>query len=284
MQTYLDCIPCFMQQALRVGRLSTDNENQIKKILDNVGCMIQDLPMESSPPEISMQMYNKIKEITNNPDPFADAKIDHIDKALKLYPHMEDILDESDDPLLDAVKISIAGNIIDLGAAKTFNIEEDILKSLHEDLKINDFPEFKKALKNSKNIVYLGDNSGEAVFDKLLIEQIGKPMFFAVRKQPIINDITKKEAAMIGIDEVANVVSSGTSAPGTVLNTCNSDFIEILENADMIISKGQGNYESLSDTNYPIFFLLKAKCGVIARDIGVEEDSLILMKNNKMIR
>lgn len=284
MQTYLDCIPCFMQQALRVGRLSTDNENQIKKILDNVGCMIQDLPMESSPPEISMQMYNKIKEITNNPDPFADAKIDHIDKALKLYPHMEDILDESDDPLLDAVKISIAGNIIDLGAAKTFNIEEDILKSLHEDLKINDFPEFKKALKNSKNIVYLGDNSGEAVFDKLLIEQIGKPMFFAVRKQPIINDITKKEAAMIGIDEVANVVSSGTSAPGTVLNTCNSDFIEILENADMIISKGQGNYESLSDTNYPIFFLLKAKCGVIARDIGVEEDSLILMKNKKMIR
>ena len=127
MKTYLDCIPCFMQQALRVGRLSTDNEEEIKKILDNVGERIKDIPMESSPPEISMYVYDQIKEVTGNDDPFAEVKIDHIKKAQKLYPHMEEILEETDDPLLDAVKLSIAGNIIDLGVDKTFNIEEDIL-------------------------------------------------------------------------------------------------------------------------------------------------------------
>ncbi|MCF7886236.1 MAG: ARMT1-like domain-containing protein [Candidatus Marinimicrobia bacterium] len=281
MKTYLDCIPCFMEQALRVGRLSTENEGEIKEILDNVGDMIKDLPMESSPPEISMRVYDKIKQVTGNEDPFEDVKIDHIKKAQKLYPHMKDILEESDDSLLDAVKLSIAGNIIDLGVSKTFNIEEDILKSLHLELTIKDFEDFKNKINTSKNILYLGDNSGEAVFDKLLIEEIGKPIDFAVREKPIINDITKKEAEMIKMDEVADIISSGTSAPGTVLNTCNAEFIDVFEKADVIISKGQGNYESLSGTDYPIFFLLKAKCDVIARDIGVPEDSLILMNNAK---
>ena len=283
MKTYLDCIPCFMEQALRVGRLSTEDEARIKDILDNVGEMIREIPMESSPPEIAMHMYEKIKQVSGDPDPFAINKKDHIEKATKLYPHMKEILDESDNRLLDAVKLAIAGNIIDLGATKTFNIEEDILKSLHEDLTINHFDTFEKYIKESENILYLGDNAGEAVFDKLLIEEMGKPVTFAVREKPVINDITKKEAAIVGIDKVARVISSGTSAPGTVLDSCNDQFLQLFDEADMIISKGQGNYEALSAIDRPIFFLLKAKCEVIANDIGVPEGSLILMDNEKRV-
>ncbi len=278
MKTYLDCIPCFVQQALRVGRLSTEDEKEIKNILDNVGSLIKDIPMESSPPEIAMYVYSKIKKITGNPDPFRKDKINHIKKAQKLYPHMKEILEESDDRLFTAVRLAIAGNIIDLGTAKTFNIEEDILKSLHQELTINDYQSFKKQIHNSKNILYLGDNSGEAVFDKLLIEEIKKPVTFVVREKPVINDITKQEALEIGIDKVAEVISSGTSAPGTVLSTCTDEFLEIFYNADMIISKGQGNYEALSEVDAPIFFLLKAKCHVIADNIGVDEGSLLLME------
>ncbi|HMA62950.1 MAG TPA: ARMT1-like domain-containing protein [bacterium] len=283
MKTYLDCIPCFMEQALRVGRLSTEDESRVKDILDNVGEMIRGIPMESSPPEIALHMYERIKKVSGNPDPFAANKKEHIEKATKLYPHMKEILDESDDRLLDAVKLAIAGNIIDLGATKTFNIEEDILKSLHQDLYINHFETFKKYIKESNNILYLGDNAGEAVFDKLLIEEIDTPVTFAVREKPVINDITKKEASTVGIDKVARVISSGTSAPGTVLETCNDKFLELFDNADMIISKGQGNYEALSAIDRPIFFLLKAKCEVIARDIGVPEGSLILIDNEKRV-
>ncbi len=278
MKTYLDCIPCFVRQALRVGRLSTENEKEIKEILDNVGSLIKDIPMESSPPEIAMYVYSEIKKITGNPDPFRKDKVKHIKKALKLYPHMKEILDESNDRLFTSVKLAIAGNIIDLGTAKTFNIEEDILKSLHQDLTINDYQSFKKQIQKSKNILYLGDNSGEAVFDKLLIEEIGKPVTFVVREKPVINDITMQEALEIGIDNVCEVISSGTWAPGTVLNTCTPEFLKVFYNADMIISKGQGNYEALSNIDAPIFFLLKAKCHVISNHIGVDEGSLLLME------
>ena len=115
----------------------------------------------------------------------------------------------------------------------------------------------------------------------MFIEQIGKPVKFVVRGKPILNDITDEEAKLIGIDEVAEVISSGTSAPGNVLTDCTSEFLNILDKADLIISKGQGNFEALSDTNYHIFFFLKAKCKVIADDIGVDVDSLLLMQNKK---
>ncbi|MDY6970213.1 MAG: ARMT1-like domain-containing protein [Spirochaetota bacterium] len=281
MKTYLDCIPCFMNQALRVGRLSTDNEDKIKEILDNIGMLIKEIPMSLSPPEIAMQVYFEIKRITGNPDPFRKEKKQNIETALKLYPRMKEIIKESEDSLLKAVQIAIAGNVIDLGVNKTFDIEEDILKSLSEDLTINDYSKLREKIIQSDRILYIGDNSGEAVFDKLLIEEIDKPVTFVVRENPVINDVTKQEAVEAGLDKVAKIISSGTSAPGNVLFTCTQDFKEVFENAEMIISKGQGNYEALSGVDATIFFLLKAKCHVIAEDIGVEEGSLILMENKK---
>jgi uncharacterized protein with ATP-grasp and redox domains len=138
---------------------------------------------------------------------------------------------------------------------------------------------FKESLNKAKKILYIADNAGETVLDKLLIEQIKKPVKYAVRSKPIINDATIEDANDAGIDEIAEIVSSGCDAPGTILDLCSDEFRKIYENADLIISKGQGNYETLSGQTRPIFFLLKVKCPVIARDIDIKTGSIILIKN-----
>ena len=276
MKTYLDCLPCFLNQALRAGRIATNDETKIKELLDEVGAMIKQIPMENTPPETGAIIYKKISEITGNYDPYKAMKKTNIEHALHLYPELKEKVKKSDDRLLTAIRLAVAGNVIDLGVDKEFNIVEDVEKILHQEFAVFDYEFFKQELQKAKKILYIGDNSGEAVFDKILIEELGKPVTFVVREIPIINDITIKEAKQIGIDKIAKIISSGTTAPGTILGLCNKDFIQIFNDADMIISKGQGNYEGLSGINRSIFFLLKAKCPVIARNIGVRENDIIL--------
>ncbi|MCK4542770.1 MAG: DUF89 family protein [Spirochaetales bacterium] len=276
MKTYLDCLPCFMNQALRAGRVATNDEKKIKKLLDEIGMLIGKIPMEHTPPETGAIIYRRVSEITGNADPYREIKEKNISQALSLYPELKKKVAESNDRLLTALRLAVAGNIIDLGVGKEFNIRDDVEKTLHQKFAICDYELFKQELNKAKEILYIGDNSGEAVFDKILIEELGKKVTFVVREIPIINDITIKEAKLIGIDKIAKVISSGTTAPGTILDICNDDFLKIFVNADMIISKGQGNYEGLSGTDIPIFFILKAKCSVIADNIGVQENDIVL--------
>ena len=276
MKTYLDCLPCFLNQALRAGRIATNDEKKIKELLDEVGAMIKEIPMENTPPETGAIIYRKISEITNNNDPYKEIKAKNISHALHLYPKLKQKVDESDDRLLTAIQLAVAGNIIDLGVGKEFNIAEDVEKTLRQEFVIFDYELFKKELEKTDDILYIGDNAGEAVFDKILIEELGKPVTYVVREIPIINDVTEKEAIEIGIDKIATVISSGTTAPGTVLYLCNDAFKEKFIKAKFIISKGQGNYEGLSGIDSPVFFMLRAKCPVIAKNIGVNVDDIIL--------
>ncbi|RLC48592.1 MAG: hypothetical protein DRI23_10300 [Candidatus Cloacimonadota bacterium] len=280
MRTYLDCIPCFMNQALRAGRIATNDEQKIKKLLDEVGMLIQKIPMENTPPETGALIYKKVSEITGNNDPYQKIKEKNIEHAMHLYPELKQKVKKSDDSLLTAIRLAVAGNVIDLGVDKEFNIVKDIETILHQEFAIFDYELFKQELNNAKEILYIGDNAGEAVFDKILIEELGKPVTFVVREIPVINDITSKEAKIIGIDKVAKIVSSGTTAPGTILEICNKDFIQRINEADMTISKGQGNYAGLSGINRSIFFLLKTKCPVIARNLDVKENDIILKGMN----
>ncbi|MEA1972927.1 MAG: ARMT1-like domain-containing protein, partial [Candidatus Cloacimonadota bacterium] len=263
-------------QTLRAGRIATNDEQKIKKLLDEVGILIQDIPMENTPPETGALIYKKISEITGNNDPYKKIKGKNIEHALHLYPELKQKVKESDDGLLTAIRLAVAGNVIDLGVDKEFDIVEDVEIILHQEFAFFDYELFKQELQKAKEILYIGDNAGEAVFDKILIEELGKPVTFVVREIPVINDVTKKEAKKIGINKIAKVISSGTTAPGTILKSCNDDFLTKFNNADMIISKGQGNYEGLSNVNRSIFFLLKAKCPVIAENIGVKENDIIL--------
>ncbi len=265
-----------MSQALRAGKIATKDEKKIKELLDNVGCMLKDIPMESTPPETGDLIYQKVREITGVDDPYKKIKESNINEAIALYPKLKQVVNNSDNRLLTAIRIAIAGNVIDLGVGKDFNILEDVKKILVQDFAIFDFEEFIFQLKNAKSILYLGDNAGESVFDKILIEELGKPVTYVVRDVPVINDVTYEDAINSGLGEVAEIISSGSSAPGTILSLCNNAFLERFNKADMVISKGQGNYEGLSNVNRRIFFLLKAKCGVIARNLAVRENDIVL--------
>ena len=276
MKTFLDCLPCMMDQALRAGRIATDDERIIKKLLDAVGAMMKDIPLENTPPETGEIIYRKVREITGVTDPYKEVKKANIEEALSLYPELKKIVKESDNSLLTAIRIAIAGNVIDLGVNKKFNLVEDVRKILKQDFAILDFEKFEKQLEIAGSVLYLGDNAGESVFDKILIEELNKPVTYVVREIPVINDVTKEDAIASGINEVAEIISSGTTAPAVILRLCNNEFIERFNNSKMIISKGQGNYEGLSDVKQPVFFLLKAKCFVIANDLNVEENDIVL--------
>jgi len=276
MRTYLDCIPCFFNQALRAGRIATEDENKLKKLLDGIGLILKDIPLESTPPKTGMLIYEKVREITGEFDPYKRIKRESTEKALALYPSLKNKVENSDDKLLTAIRIAIAGNVIDFGVNMDFNIEEEICKVLKKDFAIFDYNKFKDCLDKTDEVLYIGDNAGETVFDRILIEEMKKPVIYVVREVPVINDVTYEDAIQAGIDKVATILSSGTSAPGTVLETCNAEFKKIYKNSKFVISKGQGNYEGLSDEKHLIFFLLKVKCWVIANDLGVKEGDIVL--------
>ncbi len=276
MKTYLECIPCFVGQALRASKMATGNDDKIKQVLDEVGDMIKHIPMENTPAETGMVVYRKVQEITGIADPYKKIKQQHIAEAKALLPELEKMVAQSDDPLLTAIRIAIAGNVIDLGINRTFNLIEDIKRIVLQDFALFDYEIFKRELEKAKTILYIGDNCGESVFDTILIKELKKPVMYAVRSQPIINDVTWEDAVESGLDKVAKLVDSGSAAPGAILSECSPDFVELYNNADLVISKGQGNYEGLSDEKRSIFFMLKAKCSVIARHLNVKEGDIIL--------
>jgi len=284
MRTYLDCFPCFMEQALRASRIATHDEKEIKRVLDEVGRMLSSIPIESTPPESGKIIYQKVSEITGIRDPYKEIKKKSTDTALTLYPSLKNEINKEQDMLLTAIRIAIAGNVIDFGANSHFNIEQEIDEILRKDFAICDYEKFKAKLNESNEILYIGDNAGECVFDRILIEEMKKTVTYVVRDVPIINDATYEDAIQAEIDKVATIISSGTDAPGTILETCNPEFKKIYDRAKFIISKGQGNYEALSNERRPIFFLLKVKCHVIANDIGVDKGDIVLKKSESLNR
>lgn len=270
-----------MNQSLRTARIATNDDAKIKQVLDEVGTMIKDIPMHHTPVQSGILVYQKIREITGVADPYKEIKKNSINEAFALYPKLIGHMEKSDNKLLTAIRIAITGNVIDFGMDKHFVLVEELDKIIKQDFAIFDFEQFVNEIERAKSILYIGDNAGESVFDKILIEAIGKPVTYVVRGIPIINDVTMKDAIDSGIIEIAEIVSSGSRAPGTILELCNEDFVRRFKESDMVISKGQGNYEGLSDVDRSVFFLLKAKCKIIANDLGVNENDIILKGINQ---
>lgn len=282
MKTYLDCIPCFLRQALAATRMSTDDETVQRHVLNSVSYMIPDLALGVTPPEIARQVYRIVYEITGNNDPYRAAKQSANQSAMSLYARMKDMVDYSDDPLESACKLAIAGNAIDLGARSEIGSMVSIIEdSVTYQLDQQHYRRFKAGVGRSDLILYIADNAGEVVFDRILIEQLLQikkfKIVFAVRERPIINDATLADARQAGLKEVATITSNGSDAPGTILSQCSPKMLDYYQAADLIISKGQGNYESLSDSPENIFFLFKVKCPVIARDSGYAVGSPVLI-------
>jgi len=276
MKTCLECIPCFFRQALFAARAATEDEAVVKEVLDRVAAHVPRIPMDQTPPEVARGVYAAVREVTGVCDPFAAHKEESIRKSLALYGELKGAVEEAEDPLWAAVRVAIAGNVIDLGANPDFDLEAEMGAVRKGRLAIDHYASFQQYAEAARTVLYLGDNAGETVFDRLLIEVLGRDTVYAVRDIPIINDATVEDAEKSGLGDVARIISSGCDAPGTLLNRCSGAFLEVFESADIIVSKGQGNLESLSDVDAPVFFLLKAKCPVIARHLGTRSGDTIL--------
>jgi uncharacterized protein with ATP-grasp and redox domains len=277
MITALDCYPCFLTQALRTVRMITRDEEKVRAVLKEVCAFLAKVDSDCPPPEIGREVYGIVSARTGVRDPFERIKLSCTRSALDVYPEFKDFVRRAPDPLVAALRLAIAGNVIDFGTTSDFDMQRDVSSVLHHEFAINHSDIFRRALEKTESVLYLGDNAGETVFDRILIEELGKPVVYAVRESPIINDAVREDAVAAGLDGVAEIVSSGCAAPGTIPRLCSEAFRERLRSARFIISKGQGNYEGLSGENLPVYFLLKAKCRVIARDIGVEQGGIILL-------
>jgi uncharacterized protein with ATP-grasp and redox domains len=279
MKAEAECYLCLLSQVLRTARIIGLKDRATIELLQKGCAFLAEVDFDRTPPEISEDLYTLLARETGNPDPYQELKKHHIEKAFELYPGLKKIVESSSDPLRAALEISLAGNVIDFGATQAEDWFKDGKFLERMELARDDYPLLKEDLSRARKIVFLGDNSGETVFDRLFIEILNRKVIYAVRESPIINDATLKEARLSGLSGVAELVSSGCRAPGTVLEQCSLEFLRILAEADLIISKGQGNFECLEQEKGPFYFLLKAKCEVVSRYIAVPQGTLVIMRS-----
>lgn len=280
MKTYFDCIPCMCRQALDAVRLVTDDEAIQEQVLRDVLRAASEMDLSKSPPVMGKRIHGLIRQLTGQNDPYKTLKERSNRLALKLYPELKREIEHSNRPLETAVRLAIAGNVIDFGVNIRLDdatVRDAIEHSLTAPLNSKGVDDFREAISKAKDILYLGDNAGEIVFDRLLIEQMPcAKVTYAVKGSPIINDATMSDALVTGMTDLVEVIENGSDAPGTILQDCSAAFRERFDAADVVVAKGQGNYETLSEAPKDIFFALKAKCPVIADRIGCEVGSLVL--------
>ncbi|MCW5208015.1 DUF89 family protein, partial [Desulfobulbus sp. US2] len=231
---------------------------------------MEQVDTELSPPENAVGLYALFADILGNDDPFSHVKQEGNDFALFLQEKVEQRIQAAYDPLRAAVRVAIAGNIIDYGALHSFDAAATMQECFDREFVLDDYPVLLEALQGKPKVLYLCDNCGEIVFDGLLIKEmnrLGCQVTAAVREAPIINDATVEDAQSCGLDRICSVISNGTRCPGTPLESCSEEFKEHFQAADLIISKGMGNFETLSEVSAPIFFLFTVKCKQVARHL-----------------
>lgn len=287
MKVHLDCFPCFFKQAIIAARLGTKDEELQAAVLKGVTDEIKATDMSKPPAHSTTFMHRKIRQLLGK-DPFKDIKSEYNRAALGLYPELRKRVFEGSDPLWTAARLAIAGNIIDFGIFSSVDIIGTVERSLSGTITVDHYDRFKSAVDSHPDVFYLLDNSGEIVFDRLLIEVLlgmGKKVKAVVKGSPVLNDSTAFDAAETGLTELCEVVDNGSDCIGTMLEMTSPGFNRMFDDADFIISKGQGNFETLgfpdagSGTNSAkeIFFLLQAKCDVVARELALSRGSMLLL-------
>lgn len=279
MKTNLDCVPCMLRQAREAIALSGVETDAGLEMLRQVLRLMVQLDWTLPPPVLGQQLHRRIRQLTGNPDPYATVKERMNQRANELYPTWHQLFRKTHPPLEAAVRLAIVGNLLDVGA-KT-QLDAASVRAAFEDALVaplrGSIQEFEQAIRSARSILYLADNAGEIVFDRDLLAQLPIGNFaVAVRGHPVLNDATIEDAQRAGLNELCEILSNGSDAPGTILEDCTPEFRAQFAAADLIIAKGQGNCESLAGTDKHIFFLLKIKCDVLSQDLGWPRGSLVL--------
>ncbi len=283
MRTYLDCYACFLRQALSATRMVTADEAVQQAVVNETLALLQALPPDTTPPEIALAVHTLVRERLGDGDPYATAKAESTRAALALYPRLTALVAESEDQLDAAVRVAIAGNIIDLGVSDDVpDLWATVERVMATPLAIDDLAELRSALAVVDHVLFLGDNAGETVFDRVLIEALEPPVIYAVKGGPVLNDATLEDAFAAGLETCATIVENGSRAPGTILDLCSAEFRDTFDNAPLVIAKGQANYETLSEAGPRVFCLLQAKCPIIAADMPAPVGSSIVRRSVRL--
>lgn len=276
MQFSLDCYPCILSYTLRVVRQAGASPETQTRIMRRILHELIDIDPLVALPEFTGRMHEIIREATGIEDIYREVKRASTQEALALVPRLKEEILRSADPFETAVRLSIAGNIIDFGISDTYDLEGSIQSVMQQPFAIDHFEALRRAIEKAEWVLYLADNAGETVFDRLLIERINKPVVYAVKDAPVLNDATLEDARQAGLDEVAEVISCGARTPGTLLSACSPEFVRRFNEAQLVIAKGVGNFEALSSEHAPIFFLLQVKCEIVAQHLRVPNRSIVV--------
>ena len=281
MRISMDCVPCFVGQALDAVRLVADSQEKEVALLRQVLAELAKIDLNRTPPEMGQQIHRLVRQVAGG-DPYIEMKRFCNELAAKALPEAERLVAQAADPFEMAVRFAMAGNNIDAGVRKAVDedlLHEAVVAASHAELDHGAVEAFRRAVADAREILYLGDNCGEIYFDKLLLRQMPlEKVTYVVRGGPIINDATQADAEAAGITEMVPVIDNGSDVPGTCLSDCSEAFLRRFHGADLIVAKGQGNFETLSEAPHAIYFLLRAKCPVIAKHIGCPIGTFIIQR------
>ena len=281
MRVHLDCFPCFLNQSIIALRLGTKDESLQKTILISILEDIQKADISKPPAYTTTFIHRKIRQLLGR-DPFEGIKSEYNQIALRLYPSLKTTIEKSPDPLWTSTRLAIAGNIIDFGIFTSIDIEGTIRMALDNPLAVDDYSSFRNAIFITDKILYLTDNAGELGFDRLLNEiliSLGKKVKAVVKGSPVINDSTMEDAKESGLIRVCEVIDNGSEAVGTILDWTSPAFQKTFKDAQIVISKGQGNFETLIGNEKKIFFLFQSKCNTVSKELGLSTGSMLLKKS-----
>ncbi len=287
MRSSLDCIPCFMRQALEAGRQISNDEQVIGQALKRIAGSLADFNLDLSPPEMGQHIHRILRQEVGSDDPYLQIKRNSTRVALALVPDVIKHLEQSDNPFEVAVRFAIAGNILDFALMSVWDdhkINASFDKALSHPIDSNTVEQLRLELHKAKRVLILADNVGETVFDRFLIEQLPPHLdvTYAVKASPVINDAIAVDAVEAGIDKLADIIDNGTDAPGTLLHQCSPSFLAHFNAADIVIAKGQANFESLNTTDRQVYFLTQIKCIVIAEAYDYNVGDWIVTTTSKL--
>lgn len=278
MRTAPECLPCLVRQALLVAQQVTDDPAQQVAAIQIAARYVQNASLDLTPPEHNRLISDEINALLNVDDPYRAARQRYNELCLAGYPALRETVFADDDPLEAAVRVAAVGNIMDLSIFADVSIDAALEAARTTPLAINHLDALARDLAPAQTILILGDNAGEIVFDLPLAELLAQKhhVYYAVKAGPTANDVTYEDAAQVGMDRFATVIDNGTQIMGTPLRQCSPAFLDMFHRADVIISKGQGNYETLSEVDANLYFILKAKCSAVASILDTEIGSVVL--------
>lgn len=288
MKVGVECIPCYFKQAMSAMKHVGISETQQVEVLYSLMDTIKGFDTERSPAENSSLVVHGVARLIGIDDPFEKAKKESNKAAVELVDRVvRKRVAEAEDPLFAAIKAAVAGNVVDLGIMESYDLDAALDEAFNVDFAICDYEEFRERLKSVKHVLYVGDNSGEIAFDKLFVEELrrlGIDVTFVVKAGPVLNDATLEDALFVGMDKVAKVITTGSNFLGVIEETCSEEFLTAFNEAELVIAKGQANYESLEGTKLAgdkTFFILKMKCPLVADTLGVQLGDIVFCRVRK---